>query len=177
MKIEIIEEFGVGYYREAISVAYQSKAILKDYNIQVWDLFKFWACISVASTALSLIWLFVAYWISGFNGLTIAALSLCALCGVCGFICLAGLYQNLRALRNSHSQSTLVLDENGVELDVRGKHSVRINWDNLAVVKIGRESINFLSFDSNGIHIGVPKKYESQIMPWVRMNHPEIDIA
>ncbi|MBR2098943.1 MAG: hypothetical protein IJ926_04590, partial [Firmicutes bacterium] len=89
-------------------------------------------------------------------------------------------YSALKKLRkrmmDDKRTSILTLDENGVELNKEDEQVVRIAWDNLAFVRIYGECIGFVSKDVSGLIVFVERRYEDQVIPYVRETAPGVTI-
>ena len=53
---------------------------------------------------------------------------------------------------------------------------MRIAWDNLAFVRVYRECIGFVSKDVSGLIVFVERRYEGQVIPYVRETAPGVTI-
>ena len=73
--------------------------------------------------------------------------------------------------------SVLSLDETGVELNKGGSQIVKLGWDNIAVVRVDKESLTFVSGDRTGIVISIAKEFADEILAWLRENLPTAEIA
>ncbi len=177
MTIEIKEKGSDSFFREAVNIYLQYRAILKNHNCKIKDYFKSYTIFLIVGAVLFVAVLMEAIFLLGFEGYIIFALSITGLCTLIEAAGLLGAHSMFKRLKSNHRESLLTLDENGVELNIKGSYSIRIDWDSIAVVKVGSESLSFLAEKQTAALITVTRTYEEQIAPWLRINRPEVEIA
>jgi len=77
---------------------------------------------------------------------------------------------------NDDRTSTVTLDDNGVEINKGDTQIIRIGWNNVAFVRIFKESTSFFAKDASGIVISVTNKYKDQIMEYFNKNNIGVQI-
>ena len=161
MRIEITEKGSDAFYREVVNITAQYRSILKNHNHKLKDYFRQFR-------------LLVFWGVDPFDYAIIAALIIEVI------MCAGYLYalnKMLKAMLADSRSSVLSLDETGVELNKGGSQIVKLGWDNIAVVRVDKESLTFVSGDRTGIIISAAKKYADEILVWLRENLPSMEVV
>ena len=176
MRIEITEKGSDAFYREVVNITAQYRSILKNHRHKLKDYFRQFRLLLVLGAAVLVILILMAvFWgVDPFDYAIIAALSIeVVMCA--GY--LDALNNMLKAMLADSRTSVLSLDETGVELNKGGSQIVKLGWDNIAVVRVDKESLTFVSGDRTGIVISAAKKYADEILVWLRENLPSMEVV
>ena len=176
MKIQISEKGSEAFYREVVNITTQYRFILKNHHHKLKDYFKqFRILLILGAAALVILILMAVFW--GVDPLDYAIM---AALGIEVVLCVGYLYvlnKMLKSMLTDSRTSLLSLDDTGVELNKGGSQIVKLGWDNIAVVRVYRESLTFVSGDRTGIVISVAKQYAGGILAWLRENQPSVEVA
>ena len=176
MRIEINEKGSDAFYREVVNITAQYRGILKNHNRKLNDYFRqFRILLILGAAALVILILMAVFWgTDPFDYAIIAALFIEVV------MCTGYMYalnKMLKAMLADSRSSVLSLDETGVELNKGGSQIVKLGWDNIAVVRVDKESHTFVSGDRTGIVISVAKEFADEILAWLRENLPTAEVA
>ena len=175
MRIEIREQGTPAFYKEVVCAMAQYMRIAKKPERKLEDTFKLLKIyIAVCGVFLVLIVLMGIFW--GADGLTVLTVTILLAAIFLSAVQLNRLNQLYKSLEEDEHLSILTLDEQGVELNKEGSQLVRIAWDNVAFLRVFKESLCFFSKDVRGIIIAVSRKYEDQIFDYLSHNNVEIKI-
>lgn len=175
MRIEINEPGSEAFYRETVNAVSQYRALLKKPTRKLKDYFKTMRV--NAAVCLALLALLAALTaLDGADTLRLAAIVLLAvellLCGAYLF----SLNKLFKALLNDRRPSVLTLDGEGVELDKAGAQRVRASWENIAFVRVFRESVCFFTKDSSGFVLSVARRYEREVLAYLREQRSDVTL-
>lgn len=176
MRIEIREKGSEAFYREAVSVTAQYRYLIKDHHYRLKDYFKSGRRLLILDgAALALMLFFVVrgkanHLVMLATGLLIAALAI----GLAFYFRLESMY---RALLADTRPGALILDEQGVELTRGESQRIRMGWENVAFVRCFQESLVFFPGGAAGIVITANRRYEQEILDWLRENRPETEVV
>lgn len=176
MRIEINEKGSDAFYREVVNITAQYRGILKNHNRKLNDYFRQFRILLILGAAALVILILMAVFRGAdpFDYAIIAALFIeVVMCA--GY--LYALNKMLKAMLADSRSSVLTLDETGVELNKGGSQIVKLGWDNIAVVRVDKESLTFVSGDRTGIVISIAKEFADEILAWLRENLPTAEIA
>ena len=174
MTIEINEQGSEAFYKETVNMAAQYRYLLKNHQVKLKDYFKQFRTLLILSLAVLLInVLMIVFWgADTFQLVAAGALLIAAL------MCAAYLFSLTKACKammaDRHS-SVLTLDESGAELATEGKQTVRLAWENIAMVRVFQESVGFIPQNGTGFIISVDKKYAADILAWLQINRPAVE--
>ena len=176
MKIEISEKGSEAFYREVVNITAQYRSILKNHHHKLKDYFRqFKILLILGAAALVILILMAVFWgVDPFDYAIITAL------GITVAMCVGYLFvlnKMLKAMLADSRTSVLSLDETGAELNKGGSQIVKLGWDTIAVVRVYRESLTFVSSDRTGIVISAAKQYADEILAWLRANQPSVEIV
>ena len=176
MRIEITEKGSEAFYREVVNITAQYRGILKNHNRKLNDYFRqFRILLILGAAALVILILMAVFWgADPFDYAIIAALFIEVV------MCAGYLYvlnKMLKAMLADSRSSVLSLDETGVELNKGRSQIVKLGWDSIAVVRVDKESLTFVSGDRTGIVISIAKQYADEILAWLREKLPSAEIA
>ena len=172
MQILIDHNGSDAFYTDAVNMMAQYRSLLKKPGRKVENMLQTYKLLGIAAAvmfaimaAMSIAW--------GSDTLMMALLAVL-------FVFDIAYYSALKKLRkrmmDDKRTSILTLDENGVELNKEDEQVVRIAWDNLAFVRIYGECIGFVSKDVSGLIVFVERRYEGQVIPYVRETAPGVTI-
>ena len=176
MTIEITEKGSGAFYKEIVNVLAQYRLILKNHNHKLKDYFKQLKVLIAAGTImLVLLGAMMIFW--GAKSLDIVAEICLAIAVIMSAAYLMNLNKVLKSLLDDVRTSVLTIDEDGVELRKEDSQTVKLAWNNIAVVKKYKESLNFVSANQSGFIISVDKRYSGDIENWIRENRPETEVC
>ena len=175
LRIEVNEKGTHAFYKEVVSATYQYQGLMKKPERKLRDSFKelkiyilICAALFAALAAMGFVW--------GFDGITIGGM----------IVTLAGLFFAALVLKNLSSMvknfladpkpSVLILDEAGVELNKEGAQVIRTAWDNVAFVRVFRESVCFFSKGVRGLVIAVNRGREEEVLDYLNSNDIKVRI-
>lgn len=170
--ITIRERGSEAFYRETVNVLSQYRALLKRPEKKLADNFRTLRIYSILCDILFVLFVLLAIR-KGLDGGRLAALILLFFASVLASVYRTNLNRMARKLE-SHSVSVLTLDTQGVELDHKEVQTVRLAWNNIAFIRVFTESIAVLSKDGAGLVISIDRRYENEVIPWLRENRPDI---
>ena len=176
MKIEITEKGSEAFYRETVNVSAQYRYLLKNHSYRLRDYFRQFTLLLILGAVFLVLLLVLAL----SRGLEPWDYAVIGLLGTAVVLCAAYLYllhKMLRAMLADSRTSVLTLDDTGVELNKGGSQIVKLGWDNVAMVRVFRESLVFVSGDRTGIVISAAKRYADQILSWLRANQPGLELV
>ena len=154
LRIEVNEKGTHAFYKEVVSATYQYQGLMKKPERKLRDSFKelkiyilICAALFAALAAMGFAW--------GFDGITIGGM----------IVTLA-----------DPKPSVLILDEAGVELNKEGAQVIRTAWDNVAFVRVFRESVCFFSKGVRGLVIAVNRGREEEVLDYLNSNDIKVRI-
>ena len=176
MIIEIREKGTKAFYDEIVCVASKYRRYVKNPDAGFSNTFMINIIMMVLVACIFLLELYIGI-TNGFDWITITA----------GVVCVVTLYfwglyhrklkKVVKLYEADNRLSTLILDENGVELNKEGAQVLRISWENVAVLKVFKESTFFFSKDEPAIVIAINNVYKDQVLGYVKENNIPITIA
>ena len=175
MRLEIKEKGSKDFYQEAVNAASQYRFFLKKPERKLSDNFKAYKRYIILCTVLAAL-LAVMNIAWGWDTLGIVAIVLMLAAIAFSFAGYSNLNKTLAAMMNDSRTSILTMDENGVELDKEGSQTVRMSWDNLAFVRVFDHSICFFTKDGMGFVVSVDRRYESEVLGYLKSERPEVTV-
>ena len=176
MTIEISEKGSEAFYREVVNISAQYRFILKNHHYKLKDYFRQFKVLLILGIVFFVLLLLMAiFWgIDPWGYAVIAALGIIdAMCAVYLHL----LNKMLKAMLADSRTSVLTFDDTGVELNKGGSQIVKLGWNNIAVVRVYKESITFVSVDHTGIVISAAKQYADEILTWLRADQPSVEVV
>lgn len=169
MKIEINEKGTPEFYKEVVCTTAQYARLVKNPEAKLIDSFKaiktyiiLCAVIFVLLIVMGIAW--------GMDLLTIVAIVMIGLALALSILQLTRLNKVVESMLNGPHDSIFTVDEEGVELEKVGSQLVRMSWNNVAFVRVFDESVCFFSKDVRGFVLALTKKYEKQVLDYIREN-------
>lgn len=174
MQIHIKEPGSEAFYRETVSVMNQYRALLKDPEMKIKDLFSQTQTLFIVSVIMFLVVDVMGIsW--GFSTTVVIAAVLLGIGIIMSLLIRSNLNRALASLMQGHSEQTLTLDEQGIELrKADSKRVVRVPWEDVAFARIFSESVCFLATGSLGIVFSVSREYEEQVVSYLEEKLPEL---
>ena len=155
--------------RDTMSVSVRYRSLQKDHRCRIPDVFRETRTLMIAGgavfavlLALSLLW--------GFDTFQTVCLALLGIETVLCAVYLAFLYKTAGEMVKRTGTSALILDGECVELRTQETGTFRINWRNVAVIRIFRNAVSFVSADGTGLILSVSRDNEGKIVAWLREN-------
>lgn len=175
MTIEIKEKGSDRFYKEVINVIAQYRYLLRKPHRKVKNYFKEYI---ILLTICALILLLDVVSICLFGAGTGEKIALVIMIFL---IVLLGAYvfrlnKLKKALLEDSRTSTLTLDEYGVTLNKENTQELRVSWDGIRFVRVLREGVYFVTAEQTGVAISVIRKYENEILSWLREHRPGLEI-
>ncbi len=175
MTIEIKEKGSDRFYREVINVISQYRYLLKKPRRKIKNYFKEYTVLLIICAMILLLDVVSICLFDAGTGEKIALVTMIFL------IVLLGAYVfRLNKLKKTMladpRTSTLTLDEYGVTLNKENTQELRVSWDGIVFVRILKEGVYFVTSQQTGIVISVIRKYENEILPWLREHRPGLEI-
>ncbi len=175
MRIEIREKGRPEFYKEVVCAMAQYMLIMKGPERKLKDSFKMLKTyIAVCGVFLVLIVLMGIFW--GADGLTVLSLTVLLAAIFLSTVYLKRLDQLKKSLEEDEHLSILTLDDQGVELNKEASQLVRIPWENVAFLRVFKESLCFFGKDARGIIIAISRTYEDMIFDYLSKNDIDVKI-
>lgn len=175
MKIEINERGSKEFYKEVVSVMAQYFRFMKKPDSRLNDPFRILKIyIAVCAAFFAVILVMGIAW--GFDALTLVALTVMAaviILSVMQFKKLDGL---VKSFYDDKRSSILTVDENGVELNKEDSEIIRMAWDNVAFLRLFKESACFFGKEARGMIMAVDRIYEQQILDYLKDNDIDVKV-
>ena len=169
MRIEVDGKGSKAFYREVVNIVARYRSLLKNPHLRLRDHFRqFLILLILGAAVLGLLVVLVIR--RGAGARDWAAMMAGGLSVVISAGYLVGLNRMLKTMMSDERSSVVTLDETGVELNKGGSQIVKLGWDNIALVRVFRESIAFVSADRAGLVIALEKKYAGKILEWIKEN-------
>ena len=176
MRIEITEKGSDAFYREAVNFAAQYRHILKRHDCKLKDYFKEYKILMIAGAiCLVLLILSAVFW--GAKPLDFVLIAALFIEVVLCWAFLRSLNKYYKSMVADDRSTVLTFDEKGVEINKGDSQIVKMGWSNVAVVRILKEGLGFVSGDQTGMVISVTGKYQDQILAWLKENQPQVEIC
>lgn len=175
MIIEIREKGSKAFYEEVVSFNHQYAALMKNPRAKFMSSFK-----SILIQIFAMGFLFgcmTSVGISdGFSPLPVCAMTAAAMAALVGAVIYSAMKKRVKMFLEDERSSTIILDDNGVEINKEGSQIVRLAWDNVAFVRCFKESTSFFAKDASGIVISVTNKYKDQILEYLNNSNIGVQI-
>ena len=165
MKIEITER-SEAFCRETVNVLAQYKSLVKEPEKGLRDHFKDYRMYAVIS-AVCLVVLAVLVSRGGSSGIMKLALALLVI-DLAGCLYLLSNLQKLqKSLRDDRRPSVLTLDERGAEICREGNQPVRLDWPDVAFIRLFSEALCFIPKSTKGSVISVSRVYSKEVLDYL----------
>lgn len=175
MQILIDHNGSDAFYTDAVNMMAQYRSLLKKPARKVENMLQTYKLLGIAAAVMFAIMAAMTIaW--GSDTLMKVLMALLAVLFVFDIAYYFALIKLKKRMMEDKRTSILTLDENGVELNKEDEQVVRIAWDNLAFVRIYGECIGFVSKDVSGLIVFVERRYEGQVIPYVRETAPGVTI-
>lgn len=175
MVIEIKEKGTKEFYEEVVSFNHQYGALMKKPEATFTSSFK-----SFQVQFLSMMVLFICMTLlgksDGFKPMIVCAMTVAAITALISALFYYAMKKRVKMILEDERESTITLDDNGVEINKGNSQVIRIAWDNVAFVRTFKESTSFFAKDASGIVISVTNMYKDQIMEYLNANNTGIQI-
>lgn len=176
MTIEIKEKGTKEFYKEVVNIISQYRQLIKKPEAKLNDNFKSYA-IMMAAFAILFATHFLRIICGDRDALTGAAITASFMALLVLFMCWRNMKKMLDAYLNDDRDSTVTLDENGVELNKGGSQIMRVGWDEVALVRSFKESTCFIAKNVTGLVIAVTNLYKDDIMKYLEDNNVDVRIV
>jgi len=175
MTIEVKEKGTKAFYEEVVNVVAQygrlrkrPDAKLKNYFVSLRNFAILLAVMTLIDAGIGVAW--------GFDGIVAAGVIVCAVMLVFDVAFLINLGRLVDRYLADERASTVILDENGVELDKEGTQTVRLAWPSIAFVRVFRESICFISGDIQSFVIAVNIGHKKEILDYIKNSSIDVTV-
>ena len=176
MRIEVNEKVREKFAEEIVSISAQYRYLRKNHSRKLRNILKEYKILLIAlAVMLVLHGVSMLTWMTpdGFNWALILVLTVLLVIYVSFYMNLRKTY---RGFLEQKGGSVITLDENGAELNRQNSQVIRLSWDNVAFVRVFKESLCIFSRDANGMLLLTDIKYADMIAGWISENHPEIEL-
>jgi hypothetical protein len=175
MQILIDHTGSDAFYTDAVNMLAQYRSLLKRPGRKVENMLQTYKLLGIAAAVMFAIMaaMTIAWGSDTLIKVLMALLAVLLVFDIAYYLALKKLKKRMMEDKRT---SILTLDENGVELNKEDSQVVRIGWDNLAFVRVYGECIGFVSKDVSGLILFVERRYEDQVIPYVRENAPGVEI-
>lgn len=175
MVIEIKEKGSKEFYEEVVSFNHQYGALMKKPEAKFMSSFK-----SIRIQIFAMGFLFgcmTSVGVSdGFSALPVCAMTAAAMVALVGAVIYSAMKKRVKMFLEDERDSTITLDDKGIEINKGDTQIIRLGWDNVAFVRTFKESTSFFAKDASGIVISVTNKYKDQIMEYFNKNNIGVQI-
>ncbi len=179
LKIVVTEPGSEAFYRELVNIMAQYRQLLKKPERKLRDMFKSFRSNMIAMIVIAAIALLVCVLSFMWQDLTASSIVLLAMALALIFLYAYNLKNYNKAVKrfiDEHRVTTVTLDAQGIE-NKTDRQTVRLAWDNVAFVRVFKESVGFLSSNGAGMVMTIDRKYESTILDWMKANKPAVRIV
>lgn len=175
MTIEIKEKGSDRFYREVINVISQYRYLLKKPRRKIKNYFKEYTVLLIICAMILLLDVISICLFDAGTGEKIALVTMIFL------IVLLGAYVfRLNKLKKTMladpRTSTLTLNDDGVTLNKENTQELRIGWDGILFVRVLKEGVFFIASEQTGAVISVTRRYENEILSWLKHERPDLEI-
>ena len=172
MKIQITGKKSAAFAAEAVNVFYQCRALLKDPQKALKDsIGEIKSYIVIGGVLFILMGVMALLW--GARPLTVVAMVLMVLVIALSLRLYTRLNGMAKAMEADERPSVLELAEEGVTLTKSGEAGRTLAWDEVAFVRVFRETVCFIPKDGKGYILAVSAQHAQDIFGWLRENRPE----
>ena len=175
MIIEIREKGSKAFYEEVVSFNHQYGALMRKPTAKFRTPFKPFL-IQIFGMVILFIGLTLIGLSEGFDSTRVCAMTAAA----AGAVVLGTSYyvmkKRVKMFLEDERDSTITLDDKGIEINKGDTQIIRLGWDNVAFVRTFKESTSFFAKDASGIVISVTNKYKDQIMEYLNKNNIGVQI-
>ena len=175
MTITIKEKGSDAFYREVLGIYANYRYLLKNHRRKIKDPIKEYTLlliIGAVAFALLLVCTFI-FGVGIFEGIALTGLFLAA---VLSALLLFRLIKTKNAMLADPRTSTLTLNDDGVNLNKENTQELRVSWDGIVFVRVQKEGVYFVTAEQTGIVISVIRKYENEILSWLKHERPGLEI-
>ena len=169
MTIEIREKGTEAFYREVVSVTAQYQRLIKKPDLKYHDLFKSYRILGLCMAALFGLQFWLGF-LDGFDALRIIAMTVVTVAAFVVFLYDRMMRKLVKGYLEDERPSTVIMDDDGIEINKCDAQAVRLAWDNIAFVRKFKESICFFAKDNSRIVLAVTTEYEQEIMKYLEDN-------
>ena len=166
MTIEIKEKGTRKFYEEVVNVVTQYRQLLYKPDGKLSDNFKKYRLLIIAMAIFFVTNLYLGV-TGGFNTRNVLPIVLSILAIIAMAIYLSRMKKMVDGYLADDSPSVVTLDDDGVEINKVGSQAVRLAWDNVAFIRIFRESTCFFSKDLSGIVLSVTNDHKNEILEYL----------
>ena len=175
MIIEIREKGSKAFYEEVVSFNHQYAALMKNPRAKFMSSFK-----SILIQIFAMGFLFgcmTSVGVSvGCSPLPVCAMTAAAMAALVEAVIYSAMKKRVKMFLEDERDSTITLDDKGIEINKGDTQIIRLGWDNVAFVRTIKESTSFFAKDASGIVISVTNKYKDQIMEYFNKNNIGVQI-
>lgn len=175
MTITIKEKGSDAFYREVLGIYANYRYLLKNHRRKIKDPIKEYTLlliIGAVAFALLLVCTFI-FGVGIFEGIALTGLFLASVLSV---LLLIRLTKSKKAMLEDDRTATLTLDDKGVSLNKEDTQELRIGWDGILFVRVLKEGVFFIASEQTGAVISVIRKYENEILSWLKHERPDLEI-
>ena len=175
MVIEIKEKGTKEFYEEVVSFNHQYGSFMKNPRAKYMSSFK-----SFKIQFLSTVFLFICMTIlgrsDGFSPMAVCAMTASAMTAFIIAVSYYAMKKRVKMFLEDERDSTITMDDKGIEINKGDTQIIRLGWDNVAFVRTFKESTSFFAKDASGIVISVTNKYKDQIMEFLNTNDTGVQV-
>ena len=176
MTIEFDRKEDEKFYEEVVNIMLQYQRILKNHHYKLMNLFRDIKTLMIFCVVFLAIYVVRMF----FRGPDIAGAIVVVGMGLILLYCMK-YFQTINTskknLMSSNNTTKLTLDENGIELNNTDSLSFKADWDHIALVRIEKLNLAFITSAELNAVIAIPKEYGNQIVQWMQENQPQIEIV
>ena len=177
MILEVNDIVREQFAEEAVNISVQFRRLLKQHDRKLRNMMKEYKVIMIVLSVLLILYITsMLTWMIP-DGFTWAACIVLAFGIIIYYFAIRNLNRTYWGIMDQKRGSVITLDENGAELNRHNAQILRMSWDNIAFVRVFKESLCFFSKEANGMIILVDVKYADTIVSWLKENRPDTEMV
>ena len=174
--IEVNDDIREKFAEEVVNISVQYRLLLKRHDRRFRNMMKEYKVLLIVLCVMLVFYLIGVFtWLSSEPYSWMICLVLAVL-SIVYFSVIRNLNKTYRGILSQKGCSVITLDENGAELNRQNSQVLRMSWDNIAFVRLFKESICFFSKEPNGMLIIADIRHADAIIRWLRENRPDTEL-
>ena len=148
MRIEVNEKVREKFAEEVVSISVQFRYLLKNHCRRLGNILKEYKILLIVLAAMLVFYgVSLLTWMTpdGYSWALALVLTVLLVIYITFYLTLRKTYRGILAQKGG---SVITLDENGAELNRQNSQVIRLSWDNVAFVRVFRESLCIFSKDT-----------------------------
>ncbi len=169
MVIEVKEKGSREFYEEVVNVISQYRYLIKNPERKLRSNLKGLRIYLIILVVMFILLLAMGFaW--GFDTLDIVTIVALGIVGIFGCRYLISMKKLVNQMLDDKRTSTFTIDESGVEL-VKDGQTVKLAWENIAFVRMFKESMCFVASNVTSFVIALDRKHSAGVPEYIRDNN------